>query len=295
MDITSKHLVWKLNHGIQQISLTLTWKSLTSGKSRKSADRQTKLKQSKPPPRSNSQKSDTRKDSAGSGHNGNLPGSADTQSGTPSAPPSTHQSPPPKASSHVKNKKPSKRRRDKKRLLKFKQRKADERAQQQVEEQTPKENCDANNESMVTPKHRSIPFKIEHYDKMPSTHVHLVGGRIVGTETLADGRLETIGIPPSISIEVPLHVSLLHMKKLLINTLHSTGSFPDCIDHTNIRIHQIQADYSKVLRGETTESAHRVDLHNSLPVSHIVLDKRVPKYVLMYDIRVLPDADDGGG
>ena len=74
-------------------------------------------------------------------------------------------------------------------------------------------------------------------------------------------------------------------------------TYPDLLAYNNIRIHMIQADNTRVESNPLDPSLMdlcRANLGNFLSVSEIVLDKEFPKYVLLYDIRILPDPDPDG-
>ena len=158
------------------------------------------------------------------------------------------------AKSNKKN--PSRRRRDRKRLIMYRAEK-------------------------INKKNQKKAFCTHNFDKNPHHSVTLYGGKIV----LEDSK---VGIPPTLTLDVPLHYSIYQVKERMCHEICNNLNFPETLQPSNICIAHIAASLKQMANTPDTPPLS-LDIPDSSPVSSWILDKGRPQYHFIYDIRMFID------
>jgi hypothetical protein len=108
-------------------------------------------------------------------------------------------------------------------------------------------------------------------------------------------RLKTIGIPPGsestpISVDSALNATVLDVKQQLVAQLHLDHNIPLLITPDNIEIHHVASTISQL--PDANNNLYTLNILNSLPITTVILDKKIPKYTLLYDIILYPELYD---
>jgi hypothetical protein len=133
-------------------------------------------------------------------------------------------------------------------------------------------------------------FIISHYNQhSPHVPLKLYPSRIVGSD---NGKPKTTGIPPGsesapISVDSALNATVLDVKQQLVAQLHLDHNIPLLITPDNIWIHHVASTISEL--SAANPNLYTLNFLNCLPITTFTLDKRIPKYTLIYDIIIYPE------
>ena len=255
--VDMSQLSWKTHDSMSHFSLSLTWQKTKCTKAEEN-----------PPSQSSS---------VGTSHP-TKPTVVSRQSATP------HTSSPSKSSVKPKRrKKPSRLRRDKKRLLAFREAKALSRL-------TPSEPTKPISghveESVPRTLDKKHPFVMTQYDKGEEVvSMLLYGGRIRKLHTGFDDiqTSEDAGVPPPVSVTVPLRTSVLELKEKVCDSICDRLDLSEEISTKNILLTHIAASMQSI-SSAPDPSRFTVNLPDHVPISTWALDKHRPSYCLVYDV-----------